>query len=68
MHILVVTFTILDGSKNPNSPIGNHVITMLNAQENYEHLSVAMKDITEEIKLIKSISIDGHEYTIKLLI
>ena len=65
MHILVVAFTILDGSENPNSPNGNHVIAMLNAQENYEHLSVAMKDIAEEIKHIKSISINGHEYNIK---
>ena len=65
MHILVIAFTILDGIENPNSPIGNHVIAMLNCQENYEHLSVAMKDIVEEMKLIKSISIDGHEYNIK---
>ena len=65
MHILVIAFTILDGSENPNSPGGNHVIAMLNAQENYEHLSVAVKDIAEEVKLIKSIQIDGHEYNIK---
>ena len=65
MHILVIAFTILDGCENPNSPNGNHVIAMLNAQENYDHLSVAMKDIAEEINLIKSISIDGHEYNIK---
>ena len=48
--------------ENPNSPNGYHVIVMLNAQESYEHLSVAVKDIAEEIKLIKSISI---EYNIK---
>ena len=65
MHILVIAFTILDGCVNPNSPNGNHVIAMLNAQENYDHLSVATKDIAEEINLIKSISIDGHEYNIK---
>ena len=65
MHILVIAFTVLDGMENPNSPIGNHVIALLNSQENYEHLSVALNDIAEEIKLIKSISIDGHEYNIK---
>ena len=65
MHILVIAFTVLDGIENPNSPIGNHVIALLNSQENYEHLSVALNDIAEEIKLIKSISIDGHEYNIK---
>ena len=65
MHILVIAFTILDGSENSNSPNGNHVIAMLNAQESYEHLSVAMKDIAEEVNLIKSIDIDGHKYNIK---
>ena len=38
---------------------------MLNAQESYEHLTVAIKDIAEEIDLIKSIDIDGHKYNIK---
>ena len=65
MHILIIVFTILDGSENSNSPNGNHVIAMVNAQESYEHLSVAMRDIAEEINLIKSIDIDGHKYNIK---
>ena len=38
---------------------------MLNAQESYEHFTVAIKDIAEEIDLIKSIDIDGHKYNIK---
>ena len=44
MHVLVIPFTILDGSENPNSPGGNHVIPMINSQEKYEHLSEAVKD------------------------
>ena len=65
MHILVIAFTILDGSENPNSPTGNHVIAMLNAQEKYENLSESVKDISEEIKSIKSITIDGHKFEIE---
>ena len=65
MHILVIAFTILVGLENPNSPCGNHVIAMLNSQENYEHLSEAVKDIANEIELTKSITIEGHKFNIE---
>lgn len=68
MHILVLAFTILDGSENPNSPSGNHTIAMLNAQEKYEHLSHAVKDITNEIQSIQSITIDGHKFNIQFFL
>ena len=42
MHILVIAFSVLDGNENPNSPGGNHVITLLNSAENYQHLSEAL--------------------------
>ena len=65
MHILVIAFTILVGLENPNSPCRNHVIAMLNSQENYEHLSEAVKDIANEIELTKSITIEGHKFNIE---
>ena len=68
MHILIIAFTILDGSENPNSPGGNHVLAMLNCQEKYEHLSEAVKDIANDIKLTKSITINGHEFNIQFFL
>jgi len=65
MHVIVIAFSILLGDENPNSPSGNDVIAMLNAEEKYEHLSVALKDIEEEIKSTQSVNIDGHEFHIK---
>ena len=65
MHVLVLAFTILDGNENPNSPSGNHVIAMFNAEEKYEYLSGAVKDITNEIQSTQSITIDGHEFNIE---
>ena len=53
---------------NPNSPSGNHTIAMLNAQEKYEHLSHAVKDIANEIESIQSITIDGHEFNIQFFL
>ena len=68
MHILVLAFTILDGNANPNSPSGSHTIAMLNAQEKYECLSHAVKDIANEIESIQSITIDGHEFNIQFFL
>ena len=68
MHVLVIAFNILDGLENPNSPGGNHVIAMLNSQENYEHLMEAIKDIANEIELTKSITIEGHEFNIQFFL
>ena len=59
MHILVLAFTILEGNANPNSPSGNHTNAMPNAQEKYEYLSHAVKDIGNEIESIQSITIDA---------
>ena len=51
MHILVIA--ILNGSENPNSPGGSHIIAVINCQEKYIHLSEAVKDIANDIKLNK---------------
>lgn len=65
MHVLVLAFTILDGDENPNSPSGNHIISMLNAQEKYEYLSQALMDIANEIQSVQTITVDGHEFNIE---
>ena len=68
MHVLVIPHTILNGSENPNLPGGNHIIVMINSQEKYMHLSEAVKDIANEIKLTKSITIDGHNFNIEFFL
>ena len=65
MHVLVLAFTIFDGNENPNSPSGNHIISMLNAQEKYEYLSQALMDIADEIQSVQTITVDGHEFNIE---
>jgi len=64
MHIIVIAFNVLCGDENPNSPSGNHAIALLNAQEKYEQLSVALKDIEEEIRSTQDLIIDGHKFNI----
>ena len=64
----MIAFTIFISLENPNSPSGNHVIAMLNSQDNYEHLSKEVKDIANAIELTKSITIEGHEFNIQFFL
>ena len=66
MHIIVIAFSVLHGDENPNSLTGNHPITMLNAEEKYEPLSVTINDIEDEIKSTQSLTIDGHTFTLNI--
>ena len=68
MRVLVPAFTVLDGNENPNSPTGNHVIAMFNTQEKYEYLSGAVKDLSNEIQSIQTITIDGHQFKIEFFL
>ena len=48
MHADVIAFVVVEGGTNPNSPGGNHTTAILNAGENYEVLSEALKDIHKQ--------------------
>jgi len=65
MHCVVVAFSIIRDGANPNSPGGNHTVAILNTTEDYNCLVDPLKEITEEIKDIKSIVINDIEYTIE---
>ena len=50
MHVVIIAFTIIGSKEFPNSPGGNHVLALINTDENYIGLKEAMKDICDEIK------------------
>ena len=50
MHAVVIAFTIIAYEAHPNSPGGNHTIALLNTGEDYNHLSVGLEDICDEIR------------------
>ena len=69
--VLNFTFGFLDEKKsspqlNPNCVTGNFSLgTFLIQKENYNDLKIALKEIIDELKLLKTIEIDGREYTIE---
>lgn len=67
MHAIVIAFIVIEDGENPISPHGNHTIALLNAGEDYDQLSELLEDIQDEIKQLKSITVDDVAYTIKFL-
>lgn len=65
MHAIVIAFTVIEDGENSNSPRSNHTIALLNAGKDYDQLSESLEDIQDEIKQLKSITVDDVAYTIE---
>ena len=65
MHCVVIAFSIIRDSANPNSPGGNHTVAILNTLEDYSCLAESLKELTDEMKDIKSMTIEDITYTIE---
>ncbi len=71
LRVLNFTFGFLDEIKsspqlNPNCVTGNFSLgTFLIQKEDYNDMKIALKEIIDELKLLKTIEIDGREYTIE---
>ena len=68
MHAVVIAFTVIEDGENPNSPCGNHTIVLLNAGEDYNKLAESLEDIQDEIKQLKSITVNDVVYTIEFFL
>ncbi len=71
LNVLNFTFGFLDKMKStscldPNTVTGNFLVwTFLIQNEDQKELKIALKEILEELTLLKTIEIDGREYTIE---
>ena len=65
VHLVVIAFSLLDISENPLSPYGCHTIALLNTNEDYDNLQESLSDIADEMKQLKSITVDGKEFTLE---
>ena len=65
IHLVVIAFSLLDISENPLSPYGCHTIALLNTNEDYDNLQESLSDIADEMKQLKSITVDGKEFTLE---
>ena len=62
MHAVVIAFTIIAYEAHPNSPGGNHTIALLNTGEDYNHLSVGLEDICDEIRPLLLMKLNSVEF------
>ena len=65
MHVVVIAFTIIGTKEHPNSPGGNHVLALINTNENYDGLKEATEDICDEIKHTKDVEVEGVKFNIE---
>ena len=69
LHLLVIiVFSLLHEGENPNSPNGNHTITLLQTIENYDNISEALVKIVEDIKTMKSITVDDISFSVEFFL
>ena len=65
IHVVNISFTVLEEGRNAMSSDGNHTVAILDLQEDYENLKLSLQDIINEVKNLKKITVDGHTFTIE---
>jgi len=58
----------LDFDENPSSPYGCHIIALLNTTEDYDNLDDALVDIADEMKILKSITVNGIVFSLEFFL
>ena len=52
LHVINITFTVLDEGCKAQSDSGNHLVAILQAPEKYEHLKCGLDHICKEVDLM----------------
>ena len=63
-HCIVVAFTLLDASKTVASVDGVHPIVVIDVEENYEQLKLALSDIVAEVEDLEILTIDDENFQV----
>lgn len=65
LHVINVTFTILDESTKAASADGNHLVAVIKEPENYDKLSKALADIRKDVESLKHVSVGTEQFEIE---
>ena len=65
LHVINVTFTILEEGSKAMTADGNHIIAIINVPENYENLAVALADIRSEVASLTQLKVEGSLYKLE---
>ena len=65
LHVINVTFSLLDEGARAYSVEGNHALATVKESEDYASLRDSLQDISKEVKRLTTIEVDGVKYNIK---
>ena len=57
LHVINVTFTILDEGAKAMAADGNHLVAIIKVTENYDKLAIALADIRKDVESLKHVSV-----------
>ena len=65
LHVINVTFTVLDEGALAQAADGNHLIDVIKESENYDKLSKALADIRRDVESLKYLSFGTERFEIE---
>lgn len=68
LHVINITFTVLDEGQKARADSGNHLIAILQAPEKYEHLKCGLDQVCEEVKSTSTLEVEEENYTIEFFL
>ena len=68
LHLVVIAFSLFTDEENPRSLSGNHTIALLSTTEDYANMAEALEKVLEDIKMMKSITIDSVTFAVEFFL
>ena len=65
LHILNVTYTIINEESAAMSEKGNYVLAIIKTTEEYNSIRDSLSDLIEEMRILKSVEVNGVEYELE---
>ncbi|KAL9970448.1 hypothetical protein ACROYT_G022824 [Oculina patagonica] len=65
LHVINVTFTILDEGAKAMAADGNHLVAIIKVTENYDKLAIALADIRKDVESLKHVSVGTECFAIE---
>ena len=63
VHLIVITFVVIQDQVIANSPSDHNTITLINTTENYENLAESVEDIVSEMKCLDTSKVGDYTYS-----
>ena len=65
LHVINITFTILEEGSKARSADGNHLVAVIKVPEDYDHLFVSLGNLENKVEQLTSIGIENVWYKVE---